>query len=132
MSGILVLFLLPAGFLLLLDALIFGKPPGWLSAAAERVRGRLHPQPAAPVDPFDTLRVQERLGALAAEIQHLEDGDGRFYARAHRIRVAQDAYDAVLGEACRLAGVGPVEIENRDPDERARGELELASRGWFW
>jgi len=57
------------------------------------------------------------------------------FARAHRIRVAQSAYDAVLGEACRLAGV-PIrevgEVEIRATGERERGELELASRGWFW
>ena len=134
MSGILILFALPMVFFLVLDALIFRKPPAWLSAAVERVWARLRPPQPVRYDPFDALEVQHRLAWLTAEIQQLEV-DHRVFARAHRIRVAQSAYDAVLGEACRLAGV-PIrevsEVEIRATGERERGELELASRGWFW
>jgi len=131
MGGILLLFVLPAVFFLILDALIFRKPPQWLSAAAERVRLRLRPPQVVPYDPFDALKVQQRLACLTTELQWLET-DHRVFARAHRIRVAQAAYDAVLGEACRLAGVPIGEVTVHGPRERARDELELASRGWFW
>ena len=131
MFGILILFVLPAAFFLILDALIFRKPPSWLAAAADRVRERLNPPPPVPYDPFDALKVQQRLGALTAELQRLE-GDRVMFAKAHRVRVAQSAYDAVLGEACQLAGVDRLEEELAGPHRRTREELELASRGWFW
>jgi len=131
MSGILLLFLFPTVFFLVLDALVFRKPPAWASAAADRARERLRRPPPVVFDPFTTLEVQHRLAALAAEIQGLEQ-DRRVFAKAHRIRVAQEAYDAVLGEACRLAGIRDTEEEIRGPRERARGELDLAARGWFW
>ena len=74
-------------------------------------------------DPTDVVdEVARRLGSLAEEIQRLE-GDRLVFAKAHRIKVAQSAYDAVLGEACRLAGVQPVEIEI--PGRGDRGVREL-------
>ena len=131
--GWLILFVLPALFFLLLDLLVFGKPPPWLRmpAVVHRAWRRVHRPPPVHFDPFDALHVQHRLGSLTEEIQRLED-DRLVFARAHRIKVAQSAYDAVLGEACRLAGVQPQEDGRPGPTERAREELELASRGWFW
>jgi hypothetical protein len=42
------------------------------------------------------------------------------------------AYDDLLDEACRLAGVpGPAELE-RSEEKRWLEEQELASRGWTW
>src|SRR5689334_8217745 len=104
--GWLVLFVLPAVFFLLLDLLIFGKPPPWfrLPTAVRRAWRRWRPPPPLRYDPFDALYVQQRLAALAEEIQRLE-ADRLVFAKAHRIKVAQAAYDALLGEACRLAGV---------------------------
>ena len=131
MSGFLLLFALPAAFFLTLDAIVFRKPPAWVSDALERVRLRLRPRQIVLYDPFTALTVQHRLSTLATEIQQLE-GDHRVFARAHHIRVAQTAYDAVLGEACLLAGVWEVAPPTRGPGDRAQDELELASRGWFW
>jgi hypothetical protein len=91
---------------------------------------------AAP-DPFDVLVVQVQLGRLSAQLRALE-ADPHAWARGRRILATQAAYDALLAEACRLAGV-PVEQEwspepwgpTREP-ERFREEIELASRGWSW
>jgi hypothetical protein len=129
--GWLILFVFPAVAFLLLDLLLFGRPPRWVMSGLRRLRPPWHPPRPVPYDPFDTLTVQHRLAALAAEIQRL-DADRKVFAKAHRIRVAQAAYDAVLVEACRLAGVEPVVVEIPGPYERAREELELAARGWFW
>ncbi len=94
------------------------------------------PRPSAP-DPFDVLVVQVQLGRLSAQLRDLE-ADQHAWARGRRILATQAAYDALLAEACRLAGV-PVEQEwspepwgpTREP-ERFREEIELASRGWSW
>jgi len=139
---LLVLFLGPALFFLLLDTALDRKAPGWAVTAAEQARDRVRravsPTPS-PYDPFATLSVQDRLARLSAEIQRLE-ADPTVFAKAHRIRVARSAYDAVLGEACRLAGVETVQVldldapvpVSPDPARRAREEIELASRGWLW
>ncbi|WP_449385996.1 hypothetical protein [Cellulomonas soli] len=42
------------------------------------------------------------------------------------------AYDELLAEACRLAGVEVGPHAKGDPAERFREEVELASRGWAW
>jgi hypothetical protein len=139
MTGVLVLFGFPVVFFLVLDAVVYRKPPAWLRAALDGVERRLHPPPTVPFDPFDALKIQHRLATLAAEIQRLED-DSLVFAKAHRIHVAQSAYDAVLGEACRLAGVEDADGRRStvlraaqvDPGRRARDELELVSRGWSW
>ncbi|MBE1876059.1 hypothetical protein [Myceligenerans pegani] len=87
-------------------------------------------------DPLVTLRLQTRLGDLASELRHVEEDPG-LYARAHHWHAVQSAYDALLREACRLAGV-PTEAaplratEHSVADERLREELELSSRGWSW
>ncbi|SKC75513.1 hypothetical protein [Krasilnikoviella flava] len=101
-------------------------------AVARRSRRR-HP-PAA--DPLLTLTVQVRLGELARELRAIDD-DRQVYARAHHARAAQEAYDALLREACRLAGLGVVDLPTRageqaESAERLREELELSSRGWSW
>ena len=85
-------------------------------------------------DPLDTLILQIRLGQVARELQSLADSHG--FATAHHTRAAQAAYDALLAEACRAAGLeveAPRRATDRTTDaERLREELELASRGWSW
>lgn len=87
-------------------------------------------------DPLVALRLQIRLGHLASELRHIEE-DPALYARAHHWFAVQGAYDALLREACRLAGV-PTEAaplradEQSAANERLREELELSSRGWSW
>ena len=94
-------------------------------------------------DPFEILHMQHRLGALAEELQRLEsaDADRQYWARAHRIHTRKAAYDQLLVEACRLAGVPgtqtlpgliPTPTGRRSDEERFRDEMELASRGWSW
>ena len=90
-------------------------------------------------DPLDVLRMQRRLGVLAAEIQALEatGADSTYWARAHRIRSRQTAYDQLLIEACVVAGVtgcrpSPGIPGQRNEQERFRVEMELAARGWSW
>jgi aminoglycoside phosphotransferase len=110
------------------------EPPRWrtaLAARLEHVAERLrhhHPQPA---DPFQALRVQERLGAVADHVRALEL-DARGFARAERIIASQLAYDQLLAEACKMAGVEVLVRPLGDPQERFREEVELASRGWSW
>lgn len=91
-----------------------------------------HRQPETPEpDPFLALQLQTRLGLVADHVRQLE-GDRRAYARAQRIIAGQLAYDALLAEACRLAGVDVLVETPGDPGERFREEVELASRGWSW
>ncbi|MFI2364006.1 hypothetical protein [Promicromonospora sp. NPDC019610] len=92
-------------------------------------------QKPAP-DPLVTLRLQSRLGQLAAELRHVEE-DPDLYARAHHWFAVQNAYDALLREACRLADLptdsDPLRAsEHSAADERLREELELSARGWSW
>lgn len=87
-------------------------------------------------DPLVTLRLQTRLGELATELRRVEQ-DPDVYARAHHWFAVQGAYDALLREACRLAGLpagtAPLRADERAAaDERLREELELSSRGWSW
>ncbi|MGF0115370.1 hypothetical protein ACQFYA_03450 [Promicromonospora sp. Marseille-Q5078] len=87
-------------------------------------------------DPLVTLMVQVRLGELARELRAIDD-DPLVFARAHHARAAQGAYDALLREACRLAGLSVVDLpmragERAESAERMREELELSSRGWSW
>jgi hypothetical protein len=91
-------------------------------------RGLLHrPLP----DPFDALQVQTRLAIVAEHIRHLEE-DRHAWARAERIIAAQLAYDALLAQACRMAGVEVLPRAKGDPWERLREEVELIARGWTW
>ena len=82
-------------------------------------------------DPFDALHVQVRLGIVAQHLQRLE-ADRHAWARAERIIASQLAYDALLADACRLAGVEVLPSAKGDPWERMREEVELAARGWTW
>jgi hypothetical protein len=93
-------------------------------------------RPARAPDPLVTLRLQTRLGELATELRRVEEDPG-MYARAHHWFAVQGAYDALLREACRLAGLpagaDPLHADERTAaDERLREELELSSRGWSW
>ncbi|QTE31212.1 hypothetical protein J4E96_00300 [Pengzhenrongella sicca] len=92
-------------------------------------------QPGSAPDPFEVLRVQIRLGALAEEVRALERNGG-LYARGHHLKATQAAYDALLIEACVLAGIaiagGARATVPQDEIERFREEVELASRGWSW
>ncbi len=87
--------------------------------------------------------MQRRLGAIAEELQRLEsqDADRQYWARAHRIHSRKAAYDQLLAEACKLAGVPgartpagtiPTPTGRRTDEERFRDEMELTSRGWSW
>lgn len=131
--------------------LVLDDPPRvWLRArrrAAHRRAERLghaprRTTPALPAassapDPFDVLALQVRLGVLAAQLHALE-ADSHAWARGRRIIATQAAYDALLAEACRLAGVPVTQDGSAEPwgparePERFREELELASRGWSW
>ncbi|PFG33166.1 hypothetical protein [Sanguibacter antarcticus] len=100
-------------------------------------------------DPFVALRLQLRLAAITREIQSLERGAHEI-AVAHHLRASQYAYDALLSEACRLAGLDaaePVPPPNDDArpqpgalpapwsvdeEHRMHQELELGARGWSW
>ncbi|GAA4622950.1 hypothetical protein [Cellulomonas oligotrophica] len=109
-------------------------PPRWQLALArglERVADRLRREPPRTCDPFATLRVQERLGVVAAHVRELE-GDVHAFARAERIISSQLAYDQLLAEACRLAEVEVRPAAKGDPHERFREEVELTARGWSW
>jgi len=96
----------------------------------DRVQQWLRAGRPTPPDPFAALAVQMRLSELSRQIRVLE-GDPHVFAKAHRLRATRGAYDDLLVEACRLAGVtvgdGP-----RGTEERWRTELELSSRGWSW
>lgn len=81
-------------------------------------------------DPFEALRLQIRLGVVAGQVRQLESDD-HVFARAHRLRAAMAAYDDLLAEACRMAGV-QVDPAVHGEQERLREEVELAARGWSW
>ncbi|GCE76139.1 hypothetical protein [Cellulomonas biazotea] len=110
------------------------EPPRWRVVLADRLEAWAHhlrPERRRPPDPFDALRVQERLGAVADHVRSLEL-DPRTFARAERIIASQLAYDQLLAEACQLAGIEVQPRPKGDPAERFREEVELASRGWTW
>lgn len=110
------------------------ETPRWrlaLAGSLEALADRLRRDRTPPLDPFVTLRVQERLGAVATHVQRLED-DERTFARAERIIASQLAYDQLLAEACHLAGVEVRPAAAGDAQERFREEVELTERGWTW
>jgi hypothetical protein len=86
-------------------------------------------RPSSGPDPFETLTIQTRLTRLAGELNRLEQEGGR-WARAHHLSAAQDAYDHLLAEACRLLEV-PIP-DATPPVRRLLAESELRSRGWSW
>ena len=135
--------LILAGLAMALTALVAIRP--W---RREVLRGLAAPfaavPPAPEPDPFEALRLQLRLHALADEINRLH-WDESIFARAARLEASAAAYDDLLGSACRLAGVPetgesachtgfatppPQRLAGRDL--RARRELLLAERGWSW
>jgi len=116
---------------------------GRSGAAAEPTHPSAKPPSAAP-DPFEALRVQIRLRAVAEEIRRLHT-DTSIFARAARLEASAAAYDDLLGNACRMAGLGetscqqtrvgyatPVPRRLAGRDLRARREFLLAERGWSW
>ncbi len=129
-----VLLLVFLALCVLLNLILPQPPPSrWrrrMHRAADRVNGRLHPRPVPEPDPFDTLRLQTRLGHLAGEIRRVEDT--RMYAKAHKLMALEAAYDDLLDEACRLAGVSEEADLKRGEAKRWLEEQELASRGWSW
>lgn len=119
-------------------------------ASVTRRRHHLRASRKQPVtDPFVALEIQLRLAAVASEIQRLER-ERHAIAVAHHLRASQYAYDALLSEACRLAGLDSTEPEpppsddttaspgavpvpwTVDEEQRMRQELELGARGWSW
>jgi hypothetical protein len=102
-----------------------------LQPLVDQLSSRLRRRHGAQPDPFETLRLQTRLGELAGEIRRVE-ATPRVYAKAHRLVALQAAYDDLLDEACRLAGVpGEADLE-RGEQKRWLEEQELATRGWSW
>jgi hypothetical protein len=129
-----VVLLVFLGFCVLLNLLLPQPPPArWrrrLQPSVNRLAGRLR-RPAVPEpDPFDTLFLQTRLGHLAGEIRRVEAT--RMYAKAHKLMALEAAYDDLLDEACRLAGVADEADLKRGEAKRWLEEQELASRGWSW
>jgi hypothetical protein len=108
---------------------VLGAPP---------TRGGRRAAEAVETDPLVTLAVQVRLAELGAEVRRIE-ADTDVYARAHHWRAAVLAYDALLRDACLLAGIEPVSPPlpadadaPRAQEARLHEELELTERGWSW
>jgi len=81
------------------------------------------------IDPFSALEVQMALARLERLVDELQRDDRRF-ARAHHLYAAIAAYDRLLDEACRLAGVPPQ--TGTGEVRRVLTEVELRARGWSW
>ena len=118
----------------LLNAVLPHKPSRvrrWLwspfHALIRRHRRQIVPEP----DPFDTLRLQTRLGHLAGKIR-LVEATPHVYAKAHKLMALEAAYDDLLDEACRLAGIPGEADAERGEEKRWHEEQELTSRGWSW
>ncbi|MFF0269166.1 hypothetical protein [Kribbella sp. NPDC004536] len=125
-------FLLLCGLLGLL--LPSPRPARWrrgLRRGTARVTSRLHRRVVVEPDPFDTLRLQTRLGYLSTKIRSVESTP-HVYARAHRLMALEAAYDDLLDEACRLAGCPGEPDGERSEAKRWQEEQELAARGWTW
>ncbi len=131
-------------FLFVVPALIFriawgviatpDEAPRWQRAVARRlehVAARLRHEHPPVYDPFTTLHVQSRLGVVADHMRALEL-DPHTFARAERLIASGLAYDQLLAEACKLAGVEVEDHALGDGAERFREEVELAARGWAW
>ncbi|GAB2684120.1 hypothetical protein [Kribbella swartbergensis] len=123
-------------FLCVLLNLLLPQPPmsRWrrrLQPSVARLTRRLRRRAVPEPDPFDTLRLQTRLGHLAGKIRVIES-EPHVYARAHRLMALEAAYDDLLDEACRLAGVPAGADLERGEEKRWLEEQELASRGWSW
>ncbi|WP_053203896.1 hypothetical protein [Jiangella muralis] len=85
--------------------------------------------PAVAADPFETLTVQLRLTRVSGEIRRLERDQGR-WARAHHLTAATRAYDDLLLDAARLAGLP---VPDAPPAiRRVMIESALRHDGWSW
>lgn len=89
----------------------------WLTALAGGWRSR-----ARLDDPFAVLEVQLALARLEREIGLLRRTGSRDFAQAHHLRAAMIAYDQLLLQACRLAGVA-----HPGADDRAAERLGVGS-----
>jgi hypothetical protein len=130
-----LLVLLASAVLWTLLLSVLPRPPSPMRRRLERMwdhaTGRVLHRDPPPPDPFEALRLQNRLGALAGEIRDIE-GNPHVFAKMHRLVALRAAYDDLLDEACRLAGVPPTQGEARGDDLRWHEEQELAARGWSW
>jgi len=129
-----VVLLVFLGLCVLLNLLLPQPPPSrWrrrLRRSVDGLAARIRPRPVPEPDPFETLRLQTRLGHLAGEIRRVEAT--RMYAKAHKLMALEAAYDDLLDEACRMAGVSEESDLKRGEAKRWLEEQELASRGWSW
>lgn len=113
---VLVWVLLPTVVIGLIGMLLMSgreRPPG-CRAVLRRLAGRAlrpfrrasrtSPPAATAPDPFHVLALQIRLGFLADQVRTLEN-DPAVWARGRRLMATRAAYDALLAEACGLAGV---------------------------
>jgi hypothetical protein len=109
-------------------------PSRWrlrLQRWVKRLAARPGRRTVAEADPFETLRLQTRLGLLADEIRRI-GATPHVYAKAHRLVALESAYDDLLDEACRLAGVPRDADLERGAQRRWLEEQGLATRGWSW
>ncbi len=83
------------------------------------------------VDPFRALEVQAALARAGAGMRDVES-DGTRFARAHHLHALRIAYDGLLEEACRLAGVRAEDLPPSGSVRRLVVEAELGARGWQW
>lgn len=124
--------------LCLTPVLVFGVVDAVLSPADNRLARfgdwafdrAVRRRRSVPLDPFATLSVQLRLERLARELEELA-ARPRQAARSHHLRVAAAAYDDVLVEACRLAGIPTTLLPPGRPGRLER-ETALRARGWNW
>jgi len=79
---------------------------------------------------FATLALQTRLGQLSAELRDLETCPS--YARSFKVQAASLAYDGLLAEACKRAGISPDPQLPCQDLERLRKERALSAAGWSW
>jgi len=114
---------------------VFPDPPPrwqvWLSERKRRLLSKRHGRSVDDPDPFVVLQLQNRLTALSGQIRYLEDARN-VSARAHRLSAAQAAYDDLLDEACRMAGVDVAAAPGEGQERRWTEEQALAERGWSW
>lgn len=82
------------------------------------------------VDPFLTLELQGRLSRLSAELERLDQGRDRRFARGHHLRAALEAYERTLDDACQVAGVRV--DPGRGTAHRLLAEVALQEQGWNW
>jgi hypothetical protein len=132
---VLLTYVLSAGLFLALEVL--WCRPSRNARAAGLIEGEqptgISPQ-SSTWDPFALSFVQQRMDALAAELEQL-DNDELIFAKAFRTHVAKAAYEALLadasrlGDASRLNGasplVGSTTVEVEIPSARLPLQEEL-------